>query len=161
MGGQANFFDFLTNFCHFFNVLRIFSAISWRIFKQIFCAESWGFYNSNGVYSFAVAITVVEILKDLLGPFWRIFTNLEIIIIFLQLYTLKQLNEYQPRHPKNKIFSIFAPTSLREAKIEKILFFGCLATVSEKATSQGISRVLVHLLFDFDILRQISSVLDK
>ena len=36
-----------------------------------------------------------------------------------------------------------------------------LATVSDKATSQGISRVLVHLLFDFDILGQISSFLDK
>ena len=94
-------------------------------------------------------------------PFFAIFAYFVIICILLQLYTLKQLNEYQPRHPKNKIFSIFAPTSLREAKIEKILFFGCLATVSEKATSQGISRVLVHLLFDFDILGQISSFLDK
>ena len=69
----AQFWHFLTFFCIFFNVLRIFSAISWRIFKRIFCAESWGFYASNGVYSFAVAIIVTEILKDLLRPFWWIF----------------------------------------------------------------------------------------
>ena len=87
-------------------------------------------------------------------PFFAIFL---ITCILLQLYTLKQLNEYQPRHPKNKIFSIFAPTSLREAKIEKILFFGYLATVSETATGQGCFKVLVHILFDFDILWQISS----
>ena len=88
MGGQANFFDFLTNFCHFFNVLHIFSAISWRIFKQVFCAESWGFYGSIDVYSVAVAIIVTEILKDLLGPFLRIFTNFEKICYYLVLLWL-------------------------------------------------------------------------
>ena len=69
----SHFCKFWHFFGNFFNILRIFSAVSCRIFKRIFSAESWGFYASNGVYSFAVAIIVTEILKDLLRPFWWIF----------------------------------------------------------------------------------------
>ena len=126
--------------CHFlpfFRFLRTFSAI-YEYFSQVkICAESWGLYASKTVNSFFLRQTVYPPQMRKLGWFLPFFAYFLIICILLQHYNLKQLNEYQPRHPKNKIFSIFAPTSLREAKIEKILFFGYLATVSETATGQG------------------------
>ena len=70
------FWPFLTIFANFVIFLAIFPTFC--AFSQPYVdGFSIGFFvlkaevstNSNGFYSFAVAITVAEILKDLLGPF--------------------------------------------------------------------------------------------
>ena len=156
LGRLANFGPFLPIFYVFNCFFSVFAQYLIRFWEDF-----WAQYVKWKPWSIPLNwYQVPEYLAtgwpDIQGQSWAILTFLAKFTIFMFLFhSFNFLAQpptkcYQPRHQKKEKFSIFAPTSLREAKIENFSFFWCLAPVAER--TRGILFLFRHNLYGFFII---------